>query len=757
MALPLAGVELVAKGLSDFLGDMRKAGRAVDDFTDVGKRGFGVFGEMATGALRRVGELATDALVDASRAAAGFVKDGISAAGDVEQTLNVLQVAGKATDAQMAEVSKRALALGADLTLPATSAADASTAMLELTKAGFSVDQAMAGAKGTLQLAAAAETDAATAAQVMSGALNAFGLDASNAIHITDLLAGAANASQANIADLSQGFNQAGFAFHQAGFSADDLATSLAVLTKNGLTGSDAGTALKNALMRLFDPTDKAKGVMNDLGFSAYNAQGVMKPWPQLIAELQQATAKLTPEQRNQALGNIFLSDGMKAMTPLLNLSKDGLAAMYTEVTAAGQAAELSGAKMKGWNGVIEGFNSTMETLGIIIGQNILPIITPLGQKLNEAIGAIASGDYTTGFAKLSEFFTSVVAEIQKFFSELATGTSPLSPFLNSLVDALRPVGAMITEQASVWFSDLWEWLKREAPRYLEPFGDMLVEQASKWFHQLNTWIETQGPVILEQLRVWGEQFSAWIEPMIPPLMAELDKLVAKLGDALEERKPAIMAKLGEWGRAAALALGQAIIDGIVYLGVALGNWIIEQEPFIAQALNLWASQLAGWVNNGIIGMLEGLGRMWDGFKGWLNDTANNILHEAGIMGENLIKGFVEAIGRGANWVRDAAANMAIAARDAAFSALGVGSPSKVFAQIGQWTAEGMQMGIQAGTPAVQQATAAMASPVAYPGGGGGSTAIDNSRQLTYAPVYGAAVSPSPQRDSAVARSMALW
>jgi predicted transcriptional regulator len=38
----------------------------------------------------------------------------------------------------------------------------------------------------------------------------------------------------------------------------EDLVTSLAALTNVGLTGSDAGTALKNALMRLMSPTKKA-------------------------------------------------------------------------------------------------------------------------------------------------------------------------------------------------------------------------------------------------------------------------------------------------------------------------------------------------------------------------------------------------------------------------------------------------------------------------------------------------------------------
>jgi TP901 family phage tail tape measure protein len=678
MALPKTGVELVAAGLSDFLGDMRKASRAIDDFTDgIGKsaRGMTGFGEMMTGSLRRMGELGTDALMEAGRATAAFVGDSLSAAGDVEQTLNVLQVAGKATDDQMAEVSKRALALGSDLTLPATSAADASTAMLELVKSGFSVQQAMDGAKGTLQLAAAAETDAATAAQVMSGALNAFGLDASHAVEITDLLAGAANASQASISDLSMGFNQAGFMFKATGQSADDLAVSLAVLTKNGLTGSDAGTALKNAMTRLIDPTDEASGVMASIGFNAYTAQGVMKPWPQIIEELRKATAGMTEEQRNAALSTIFLSDGFKAMQPLLGMSQAELQKMYTEVTASGQAAELSGAQMKGWNGAMAGLQSQIETLQLVIGQHLLPILTPMINQLGVAAGMLTAGDYAGFFREIGSVAEQAVDQVTTFFRQLGEGTSPISPFIDSMVRGLQPLGQM---------------------------------------------------------------------------------LVDKLGDVLEANKPAIASAFGEMGKMAIMGLISGIGGTIHFFGVALGKWILETEPHIAKALELWSAQFAGWVNNGLAQMLEDLSNVWTTVSNWFGETAGRIGHEALKMGEALIQGFGNAIMGGIGWVRDQAWNMANAAREAAMQALGIGSPSKVFAEIGAFTAEGMMLGLAKGTPAVQATMAQMASPIAYPGGGGSTTTID-SRSFHYNPEYGQAVQPSPQRDSIVARSMALW
>jgi TP901 family phage tail tape measure protein len=760
--LPQSGLKLVAENVGDFLGDLNKAYNSVDRLMDglgrAGKAG-GIFGEMMTGAMHRVGEIGVDALGDLARAGADFVKDGIGAAGDVEQTLNVLQVAGKATEAQMAAISKRALELGSDLTLPATSAADASTAMLELVKAGFSVDQAMAGAKGTLQLAAAAETDAATAANLMSGALNAFQLEAKDAVHITDILAGAANASQASITDLSQGFNQAGFAFHTIGASADDLAVSLAILTKNGLTGSDAGTALKNAVMRLIDPTDKAAGVMKDLGFSAYDASGVMKPWPQIIGELQSATAGLTPELRNQALGNIFLSDGMKAMIPLMNLSKEQLAGMYTEVTASGQAAELSAARMQGWNGVVEGFNSQMETLGIIIGQKVLPVITPLGQKLNEALGLLGQGDFTGAFARINEVLQEALSQVTTFFQQVGAGTSPISPLLDGIARALQPMGQMLIDTASGWFKNLTDWIMKEAPPFLKPIGAMIVEQAGKWFDQLLVWVDEQVPVLLEKLKLWADQFIAWIEPQIPVLLEKLNPLMDKLETWIEDQIPGLKIKLMEWGdQFGAWVMAEAaprLLNGLWDLWIKLLNWVADRSIDLRDAGNHMMMGFLLGIGQSILDLPMTLANLATRLVGGIRDMGAWVLHEGGNLGRAIIQGFGQAIQDGVQWIVDQARNMAQAAANAARAALGMNSPSKVFAEIGLNTDKGFAMGLKQGTPMVQSAMASMVAPPAYPQMGGG-TSINNSRTINYQPSYGAAVTPNPQRDSAMARTFAL-
>lgn len=427
----------MAQNAGQFINAMSGAERALDSFG----KGAGAMSEIVTGALRRVGEFVVDMAANAARAVGTWLKDSVGVAGDFEQTLNVLGATSGATAADLDRVGERAKELGADMSLPATSAQDAAEVMLELSKAGFSVQESMDAAKGALQLSAAAQVDAATAASITAGAINAFGLEASDAVRIADLLAAGANASSASMTDLGAGLQQAGFAFNAAGLPVEDLVTSLAALTNVGLTGSDAGTALKNALMRLMDPTDKAAKLMADLGFSAYDTNGRMKSLPTLIADLNRALAGMTDEERNAALGNIFLSDGMKAMIPLLDLGEDGFLDLKDAVTEQGAAATVANAQMQGWNGGIQAIGSQMETLQLIVGTFIKDALTPLLFRGAEIISNVTA---------MADRFFKLIPAIQQSsepFKFLLSTLALLNPSLIGIVmlltrvyDALLPI-----------------------------------------------------------------------------------------------------------------------------------------------------------------------------------------------------------------------------------------------------------------------------------------------------------------------------
>ena len=185
----------------------------------------------------------------------GIGVTALNSAADFEQSLNIMGQVSGATADQMAQLQQQALDLGAST---AFSAGEAAEAQLELAKAGMKPLEVYAAMPGVLDMAAAGGLGVAQAAEIAANAVNTFGLEAGSTTDIANMLAAAANASSVDITDLAAGMTMAGSVFSSAGQSIDDLNIAMALLGNNGIKGSDAGTSLKTALMRLTAPTDEA-------------------------------------------------------------------------------------------------------------------------------------------------------------------------------------------------------------------------------------------------------------------------------------------------------------------------------------------------------------------------------------------------------------------------------------------------------------------------------------------------------------------
>lgn len=871
-----AGVESATKSLPsksgphfDRLAQMAKS--AFDRMVDSG-RGLGnALNEVVVGALRRVGELVTDALAEAGRAMLDFAKTSITSAADVEQTLNVLRVTSGATAAEMEAISKKAIALGGDLDLPATSAQDAAEAMLELSKAGFTAQEAMDAAKGTLQLAAAAETDAGTAAQITANAINAFGLEAKDAAHVADLLAGGANASSASMTDLADGLKQGGFAFDSAGQSIDDLVTSLAALTNVGLTGSDAGTALKNAIVRLQNPTDKAAGLMQSLGFNAYDANGKMKPLELIIHDLNAALAGMTDEQRNAALGTIFLSDGMKAMLPLLDLGDAGFAKLREQVAKTGSAQTVAGAQTQGFNGAIAGLQSQLETFQLVLGTKVLPLLTPFIQQV--AAGVSVVGDFATRFLELLPAITSSTDPVNALAIALAVMYPQLTSTIYAVKDMLAPLLNLVSAfmDAGPMSSEFAQALGYLASSLGLP-GEAIQRLTTAMQNLISGVLTTIVPAMQPAIAAFTAALPGAITTTITSLTNVLNfvtSLMPTLASIITSGTAIIM---GIWKNhgdqilqfiqstwqmvQGVIQVALGAIQGILAIGAGLitGDWTTFGEQINQSNTLIWQGVrniIEGFINgvlaffdtnlDSLISMwqynLEMLPRIAKAVMDTVLEAFKSALAQAPGIGRSIVDGVKQGVLDAAKGLADAAKAAVRGALAAAKGAILSHSPSKLFAvEVGEPISQGIAKGITDAAPSIntalgdalgdlvdeaagtkkkkkkssggttaptvdlaaQAAEAAakaaaaqklafdnlikgliaihheetvprrialgtaysesrMVSPVAAPKTGSGSSSTDNSRSLTYAPVYNNQPSTNPSMDVAIARSMAAW
>jgi TP901 family phage tail tape measure protein len=323
--------------------------------------------------------------------AVGLYK-AVSAAADFQKQLNVLQAVSGATASQMHKISDEAIRLGADVKLPATSAQDAAVAMTELAKGGLSVRDSMAAARGTLELAAAGQIDVGDAAQVTANTLNQFALRGTDAAHVADLLAGAANASSGDVSDFAASLVYAGTASHAAGQSVDLTVAALAEMANAGIQGSIAGTSLANAMRSLQAPTAKARDELHKLGIDVYDAHGKMLPLDKLADTFTKHLHGLTQQQQNAALATLFGTRSVQAARAVLLQGGDALDKYRDKVSKQGNAQRLAEAQTKGFRGALQGLESTAETLGIQIGLKLLPPLTTFTRDLTSALpGAVST------------------------------------------------------------------------------------------------------------------------------------------------------------------------------------------------------------------------------------------------------------------------------------------------------------------------------------------------------------------------------
>lgn len=310
-------------------------------------------------------------------------------AGEFQQQMSLLQAVTEATAGQMEAASRTAKDLGRDITLPATSAKDAAIAMTELGKGGLTVRDAMAAARGTLELAAAASIDAATAAKITVSALGAFGLQGKEASRVADQLAAAANAAQGEIPDMALALKQASAVAASFGLTTQETVTALTELARAGIIGSDAGTSLRVMLTYLIPKSKQAGETIAKYGLSVKDASGGFLTLREIIGRYTDALARLDPYQRQQVIRTIFGQDAQRAANIVLLRGVDAYDRFSRQVGKAGAAQELSAARTKGYLGALDAFKSSIETLQISVGEKLLPAFTEGARALTAWVNRV--------------------------------------------------------------------------------------------------------------------------------------------------------------------------------------------------------------------------------------------------------------------------------------------------------------------------------------------------------------------------------
>lgn len=240
--------------------------------------------------------------------------------GDFQQSLNQAAVIAGGTSKDIKGLSDVANEMGAVLPLSAQDAADA---MVAMARDGASIETIKKEFPAIAQAATAAGADLQSTASVVQQAMNIWGKSLKSPQQAAAILTQTANLSNASIEDMQQALATIGGTASNAGIDMKTTASAIGLLTNRGFSAAQASQDLNHAILQMQAPSQIAQGQIDKLGLSFVDAQGNMKPLPQILDEIGDSMSDMTSSEKAAALKKMFGTSGMAAVLPLLDSVKD--------------------------------------------------------------------------------------------------------------------------------------------------------------------------------------------------------------------------------------------------------------------------------------------------------------------------------------------------------------------------------------------------------------------------------------------------
>lgn len=320
--------------------------------------------------------------VSAPIAAAGatFIKTGAT----FEQTMSKVEAISGASAKDMEKYEKQARDLGKATKYSATEAAEGQAF---LAMAGFKTTEVLDAMPAVLDLAAAGQMDLGHAADVSSNIMSGFGMEAKEMGHVTDVLAYASANANTDVSQLGEAMKYLAPSANSLGWGIEESAAAVMAFSDAGIQGSMAGQAFASSLGRLSKPTKEMRNVMNDLGIEFFDAQGNMKPMPELVANLEKATKGMTAEQKAATLTTLFGSEAYKHWAVLLEKGSTELEKNTTNLkNADGAAREMAKTMSDNLLGRVDAMKAAFEDVGITVFNVLAPALEAVVKAITNVL-----------------------------------------------------------------------------------------------------------------------------------------------------------------------------------------------------------------------------------------------------------------------------------------------------------------------------------------------------------------------------------
>ena len=632
------------------------------------------------------------------------------------------------------------------------SASECADALGYMALAGWDAQQSADGLPGVLNLAAASSMDLADASDLVTDYLTAFGLEADQAGRMADVLSYAQANSNTTTEMLGEAFKNCAVNAHNAGMSLEETTAILGRFADAGLKGSEGGTAL-NAIIR--DMTQKMKNGAIAIGntkVQVQDANGNFRSMTDIIRDVDKATEGMGDAQRTAALMTTFTADSIKGMGILCNTGADNIDKFTNELKNSDGTAEdmantlsstLSGALKQlssAWEGFQLNLGSTTGVLTKIInGLTLLvrwlkSLPAPIQQAIvTFALLAAAVGPILLAFGKLITFGIKVkqnFAILKGAISVLSSGilnlldtaitalyvfvTDTLIPALSSLwavlmanpiILVVAAIAALVAAFIWAWnnidgfkqfWIDLWENIKTMASNGLQALQNFFTQTVPQMVSNIGTWFSNLPATIWYWLCYAVAYAVLWVGQMAQKAYEAGSKFVQNVITFIQQ----LPGRIWTWLTTTISRVGSWVVQMASKAQQAGSRFLHGVSTFIQQLPGRVWSFLLTTIAKVIAFAIRFAQKGREAAQQFKNNIINGISSLPGRMvsiGSNIIHGIITGITNAAGNLFSTMQNIASRALNAAKSALGIHSPSRVFRDaVGKMIPEGVTVGIEA-------------------------------------------------------------
>lgn len=519
----------------------------------------------------------------------------------------------------------------------AFSASECADAMNYLALAGYDTQAIYDTLPTVLNLAAAGGIDLASASDMVTDAMSALGMETSEADTMVDQMSMTASTTNTSVAQLGEAILAIGATAKTVKGGTAELNTALGILANNGIKGAEGGTHLRNVILALQSPTDKAAACMESLGVEVYDSEGNMRSLNDILGDLNTSMDGMTSAEKQNIISSIFNKTDLAAVNSLLSNTGDSWDNLQQSITESGGAAQqMADTQLDNLSGQITILKSALEGLAISFGEILMPKIRAAAKKIQEfvdklngmndeqketvvkiaavvaAIGPmlILFGKVTSTVGTAMKGFSGLTKSIAKLGVKIAGSSGSITGLGSALSAVAGPVLAVVAVIGTLAaaFATLWKT------------NDEFRENIIGTWNQIKETVSGFCQGIVDRLNSLGFEFES-ITEVLSAVWQGFCELLAPVFEGVFNHIANTLSTVLD------VILG--IVD--VFISVFQGDWSGAWEAVKGIFTTMWEG-LVSWFEN-ILNTLKGVadvllgwfGTSWDEVWNSVSTTFTNI------------------------------------------------------------------------------------------------------------------------------------